>query len=328
MVRVGIFLIVAALIAGIAGCDGYTPSEDIEIRDWYDLDAVRDNLGGSYILMNDLDSTAAGYEELAGPTANGGLGWQPIGNFTDSFTVTFDGQGYEISDLFIKRVDEWHVGLFGYVEGGRIDNIGLVDATVTGKGEVGGLVGNNKGIVSNSYAIGTVTGTGEVSFVGGLAGCNYGTVSSSYSTGTVTGHSSVGGLVGYNSGKVTDSHSVGDVAGDSDIGGLVGYNGADNGASTVINSYSTGSVSGNEDVGGLVGFNFEGTVSNSFWDIETSGQATSDGGTGKTTAQMQDIATFSGAGWDIIAVALNETNQAYIWNIVDAVTYPFLSWEA
>ena len=81
-------------------------------------------------------------------------------------------------------------------------------------------------------------------------------------------------------------------------------------------------------VGGLVGRNDEGTVNDSFWDIEPSGQATSDGGTGKTTAEMQDIATFSGAGWNIIAVANPDTrNRSYIWNIVDDVTYPFLSWE-
>jgi uncharacterized repeat protein (TIGR02543 family) len=41
------------------------------IRTWYDLDAIRDNLGCSYLLMNDLDSATAGYEELASPTANG-----------------------------------------------------------------------------------------------------------------------------------------------------------------------------------------------------------------------------------------------------------------
>jgi hypothetical protein len=43
----------------------------LEIRDWNDLDDIRDNLGGHHILMNDLDSTTAGYEELASPTANG-----------------------------------------------------------------------------------------------------------------------------------------------------------------------------------------------------------------------------------------------------------------
>jgi hypothetical protein len=87
-------------------------------------------------------------------------------------------------------------------------------------------------------------------------------------------------------------------------------------------------VSGNSSVGGLVGYSgCCGTVINSFWDTETSGQATSAGGTGKNTTEMQNIDTFSGAAWDIIAVALNQINPAYIWNIVDNETYPFLSWE-
>jgi len=68
-------------------------------------------------------------------------------------------------------------------------------------------------------------------------------------------------------------------------------------------------------------------MSNSFWDTETSGQATSDGGTGKNTTEMQDIAAFLGAAWDITAVALNQTDLAHIWNIVNRVTYPFLSWQ-
>ncbi|GAG01401.1 unnamed protein product, partial [marine sediment metagenome] len=97
---------------------------------------------------------------------------------------------------------------------------------------------------------------------------------------------------------------------------------------TVSNSYSTGSVTGENHVGGLVGLNEEGTVSNSFWDTETSGQSTSDGGTGKNTTKMKDIATFSGAAWDIIAVDPGSTNTTYIWNIVDTVTYPFLSWQS
>jgi hypothetical protein len=87
-------------------------------------------------------------------------------------------------------------------------------------------------------------------------------------------------------------------------------------------------VYGSIYVGGLVGRNWYSTVSNSFWDIETSGQSNSAGGTGKTTTEMQDIATFSGTGWNIITVALNETNPAYIWNIVNNVTYPFLSWQS
>jgi hypothetical protein len=45
--RVSIFLIMVPLIAAMVGCDGYTPSQNLEIRTWYELDAVRNNLSGS-----------------------------------------------------------------------------------------------------------------------------------------------------------------------------------------------------------------------------------------------------------------------------------------
>jgi len=49
---------------------------------------------------------------------------------------------------------------------------------------------------------------------------------------------------------------------------------------------------------------------------------------GLSTVSEQNIATFSGAGWNIIAVANSSTsNTGYVWNIVDDVTYPFLSWQ-
>jgi hypothetical protein len=139
----------------------------------------------------------------------------------------------------------------------------------------------------------------------------------------VTGSFSVGGLAGLNLGTVSNSYATGSVTGDNNIGGLVGWN-----EGNVRNSYSTGNVTGNASVGGLMGVNF-GTVNNSFWDTETSGQASSDGGTGKTTAQMKDFTTFSDAGWDIVTVANSSTrNTSYIWNIVNNVTYPFLSWQS
>jgi hypothetical protein len=322
--RVSIFLIMLALIAGMAGCNLFHPSQNLEIRTWYDLDAIRDNLGGHHILMNDLDSTTAGYEELASPTANEGEGWQPIigTGGAPPFTGTFDGQGYEIRDLFINLPGKGYVGLFSIVgEGGRIEDIGMVNVTVTSTAYIGGLVGSNLGTVSNSYSTGSVTGN---QWVGGLVGFNFeeGTVSNSYSTGNVTSDSGAGGLAGGNIGTVSNSYSTSSITGEEGVGGLVGAN-----SGTVSNSYSTGSVTANDTFGGLVGYS-EGTVSDSFWDIETSGQTTSYGGTGKTPEEMQNIATFSGAGWNIIEVALNETNPAYIWNIVNGVTYPFLSWQA
>jgi hypothetical protein len=329
---------------------------DPGIRDWYDLDAVRDNLNFDFTLMNDLNSTTPGYAELASVIANGGKGWEPIGTFDNRFTGTIDGQGYEIRDLFIERPDEGYVGLFSCVgDGGLIRSTRVTNFTATGNNYVGGLIGYSSGTVTDCHAMGCVYGDGIIGGlvgglddgtvrdscsiatvtglenVGGLIGHNYnGMVGSSYSAGNVTGNDyNIGGLVGSNSGDGTvhNSCSNSNVIGFLYTGGLVGYNG---GGSTISNSYSTGNVTGDDDnIGGLVGYNGSASiVANSFWDIETSGQTNSAGGTGKTTAEMQNITTFSGAGWDIVAVADPDMrNVSYIWNIVDDVTYAFLSWE-
>jgi hypothetical protein len=372
--KVGIFLITVALVALVVEMGGCNKaSSPGEIRNWHDLNAIRNNLGGDYILMNNLDFTTAGYTELASPAANQGRGWEPIGTGPlSTYSGSFDGQGFEIRDLFIDHPSDDYVGLVGDLNTGAIvKNVGVVNATVTGNSYVGGLVGCNYGTVINSYYNGTVTGSykvgglvgvsvspisnshfsGSVSGdsrvggllgdnhgtvincysnaivagteeVGGLTGYNYNTVSQSYSTGNVTGNSYVGGLAGWNLDTVNNSYSNASVNGVSLVGGLVGSN-----AATVSNSHSSGNVTGSLYVGGLVGRNYEGTVSNSFWNTKTSGQATSDGGTAENTTQMKDIATFSGAGWNIIAVNSGQTNPAYIWNIVNTVTYPFLSWQ-
>ena len=55
--RVSVFLIIVSLVVGMVGCGGcgQPGSQNLEIRTWYDLDAVRDNLTGHHSLMNDLD---------------------------------------------------------------------------------------------------------------------------------------------------------------------------------------------------------------------------------------------------------------------------------
>jgi len=244
---------------------GSIPKPIFHIRDWYDLHAARDSMWGYYLLLNDLDSTVDGYAELAGPTAHGGKGWQPIGGtewwydmaLYKPFYGILEGDGYEIKDLFIDRPEEFDVGLFGLVDnGGVIRNVGLVNADVTGL-QAGGLVGGNvDGTVSNCHFSGTVHG---VSRVGGLVGGNVGTVINSYSAGRVSGESYVGGLVGDNLGTVSSSCSAASVIGSDDhIGGLVGRN-----EGAVINSCSSGTVTGEGSVGGLVGWN-SGTVSASY----------------------------------------------------------------
>lgn len=68
----------------------------------------------------------------------------------------------------------------------------------------------------------------------------------------------------------------------------------------IDDAYSTGLVTqiGGATDGGFCLSRGATVIQNCFWDTETSGQATSDGGTGKTTAQMKIESTFTDAGWD------------------------------
>ena len=343
LIRVTVFLLPAALIVGMSGfdcscTDRIPPSQNLEIRNWYDLDQVRHNLAGSHTLMNDLDSSTPGYEELAGPTANSGRGWQAIGwgywggprSLGGCFRGAFDGQGHEIRDLFLFSNGWGGGGLFGCVgKGGTIKNLGVIAAIATLPEDLDEFVTLDRD---------TVAFVSPLITCGILAGLNMGSVSYSYAAGAVSGDGPVGGLIGTNTGTVSNCYSTADVAGSAwGTGGLVGSNGQRQlrYSGRVANCYSTGSVTArgvpgyeHEHVGGLVGVNSRGSVRNSFWDFEASGQAASDGGVGRTTAEMKSIATFSGARWNIVAVTSGELDTGYTWNIVDGQTYPFLSWQA
>ncbi|NLH16546.1 MAG: hypothetical protein GX455_08205 [Phycisphaerae bacterium] len=80
-----------------------------------------------------------------------------------------------------------------------------------------------------------------------------------------------------------------------------------------------------EDIGGFCGLNID-TITASFWDTETSGQTSSAGGVGLTTAEMKTLSTFTEAGWDFVGEAANGTKD--VWRMcADGVDYPRLSWE-
>ena len=249
------------------------------------LGMMRDDLSAHYALGSNIDASASCGGDCGSPS---GSGWTPVGEDGDNFSGTLSGNGYVISNLFVN-ISANHVGLFGYI-GATADvrDVGLSDVNVRGNDRCSGLVGVNSGSISNSYVTGETTG---VSIVGGLAGQNNstGTISNSYVAGTTTSNTStVGGLVGYNLGTISNSYVTGAVtANTGDIGGLVGIN--DSGGS-ISNSYATGAVTTNSgNIGGLVGFDNSGTFSSSYWDEDTTGQsASAGGGTGLTTAEMQD----------------------------------------
>jgi hypothetical protein len=266
-------------------------------------------------------------------------------NIIVRFTGTFDGNGHTISNFTYTSTGTSYIGLFGYVLKGEIKDIGLIDPNLdTGTGEyVGSLVGELRfgtitgcyvegGCVSGHSSIGGLWGMSWIStitncysttsvsggsYVGGLAGSiSYGSITNCYSSGDVSGGSCVGGMAGGNFGNISDCYATGSVSGDDTVGGLVGQNGNLIFEGTITNCYSAAHVMGTTNFGGLVGLNLV-MVSTSFWDIQTSGQQTSAGGVGKTTAEMQAESTFTDAGWDFLN----------IWEICEGQDYPRLSWE-
>ncbi|RZV14659.1 beta strand repeat-containing protein, partial [Aliarcobacter butzleri] len=180
---------------------GYgTSANPYTITNWTQLQNINNSniLTQNYYfnLLNNLNSSTAGY------MGNTGAGWNPIGNYLNNFNGTFDGKGFTISDLYINRLSQSYVGLFGWISG-TIKNLGLVDENITGNSAVGGLVGINNGTIQNSYATGLVTGSGST--IGGLVGQNYGTIQNSYASNLITGNNYVGGLVGFNEETIQNS---------------------------------------------------------------------------------------------------------------------------
>lgn len=228
-------------------------------------------LGKNYRLKKDIN--------LEGKEFSG------IGSSAHPFTGIFDGQNHTVSNFVIKGSGEG-TGFFNVILGATVKNLKLEKADVTGKDNVGALVGwakvqldkenmkdNVANLVGNCSASGTVSG---VQRVGGLVGLNDGktdtdtlfSISSSVNKGTfdgtVVGDYKVGGLVGDNEGTVTK----GDVSGKVEaaesarttamVGGFVGDN-----AGSVYDGATSATVSGNNSVGGFAGIS-DGIVKNCY----------------------------------------------------------------
>ena len=295
----------------------------ININNAHQLQLMAMAPGANYTLTSSINAAATGN----GGDVWGSAGFVPVGNASSNFSGSFDGLGNSIANLTINRPGADNVGLFGVAQASVINNLGLINVSITGHNSVGALIGSaTVGSASNDYATGQVTGQGNV---GGLLGFeNTMNLSSSHAESTVTGGSAVGGLIGYTYGgsfsslnyargnvtgtgsdigglighngfafNVVDSYASGNVHGGSNVGGLVGNNSA---AGNIANSYATGHVTGMaSNIGGLVGLNAS-TVSSSYWnsDVLATGigldSGTTTGTTGLTTAQMQVATNFSG----------------------------------
>ena len=104
---------------------------------------------------------------------------------------------------------------------------------------------------------------------------------------------------------------VSPVTGGNNVGGFIGY--SEN--CVVQKNYSTGAVTGTTNAGGFIGSISAGFYNFNYWNTQTSGKTTSATGTGKTTAEMKQQATF---------VGFNFNPGDNLWNINAGSTYPYL----
>jgi hypothetical protein len=217
------------------------------------------------------------------------------------------------SESNAEVISPWGTNVGGLVGHNNYSSItgSFSSGTVQGYSYTGGVVGYNSGTISTSHShsdVQTIEG-----YAGGISGYNdlFAGLTTSYATGDVSGESHIGGLIGRNESNNTlyDLYATGDVTGEQHVGGLAGSNGM---GSAISRSYSIGQVTGDANTGGLTGLN-EGTIEDSYWNTETSGQASSSGGSGKITSEMLKEDTFP--GWF----------TGSEWQIIEDETYPFLS---
>ncbi len=316
--RQGIVILLILLLAGswssqlyaqFSGGSG-TQGDPWQISTLTDLQAI-DNvtyMSDYFILTNDIDASAtSGW--------NSGAGFDPIGDFTNRFSGSVNGNGYKISNLNINRSSTDYIGLFGYADDASvpctIENLGLVNVSITGNYYVGGLIGRTSYVaVTNCYVTGSVSGSGTE--IGGLIGYQYEeTISRCFTDVSVNGGGDyTGGVIGYlEGGELYNSYALGSVhSTNGDAGGLVGeiedYE--------IQYCYAAGVVSGgspSSDPGGLISYVDGGDVDDSYWNTDST--ATSDEGTGLTTAQMKSSGNYTGFNFNTIWAIDPNINNGY-----------------
>ncbi|MCD9024940.1 metallophosphoesterase [Cohnella silvisoli] len=138
-------------------------------------------IDGKYELSADIDMKDVTFAAIGGGAA------------PTPFLGTFNGKGYTVRNLKISSSNN-STGFFAYIgTGGRVVNVKLANADITGVNSTGAIAGTSIGTIENSYVDGKVTGVG---YTGGIVGLLHaGTVRNSSVSADVYGNT-VGGLIG------------------------------------------------------------------------------------------------------------------------------------
>ena len=292
----------------------------------------------------DLDTDGDGSADSGDAYWNSGDGWSAIGvkqkKSDTPFTATFRGNGYSVSNLYMKdrtTTDDGQ-GLFSIVRYARIESVAVVDVDV-GDGtnnnspvaNFGPLVGLlESSTMAGAYTRGTVNLWNDniTAYAGGLVGmCAGSTIHTSYADVSLSEAYVQGGLAGFASASsVTLTPSLNPAH-------YYGF------GCRVHNSYAVGAVgtqrarSAPTSSGGLFAIAPSTTINSAYWDRQTTTKTTSAGSPnsdGKTTAELKSPTAATGiyAHWDNYDVngdgRIDSEDDA--WHFGQANQYPALKW--
>ncbi len=247
------------------------------VYDREDLNNIRNNLGATYVLMNDIDCY--------------GFAIVPIGaSEATPFTGIFDGRGYTISNYQLSG--EEYIGMFG-VNAGTIKNLNVqtfsINLTSSSSAfvEIGGIAGRNSGTIEKCSATkGDIYVSLHIArWAGLICGASTGSIRNCYATGNVyvtqdeqnTKWAYVGGVTSHNSGTIENCfvdaivYAYGYNKGlvtlpDSYRGEVALIAGVNSAGGKIHHCFAMGNVTGgNGRVGDISGFN-NGTITECYRD--------------------------------------------------------------
>jgi|GEM_PF-1927599 len=253
--------VVAAELTGFMAPMGNIAPGSIAISNIAGLDAIRNNLNGTFHLVNNIDLNTTA--------------WSPIGTQTQPFTGTLDGRGFAVRSLSIPTIGNQldGRGLFGSTSGATIRNIAVYGNIGEGTGPAGGIVGRGTATINNSYAnvnISSGSTVGGIIGTSGHPGQGITIITNSFNLGNIRGVTP-GGIIGSGGVNISNSYNVGNITGTSNVAGGIAGSGFTQ--TTISNSFNVGHVSIDSIsapmfdpvlAGGLVGNGLPVMISNSY----------------------------------------------------------------
>jgi uncharacterized repeat protein (TIGR03803 family) len=273
------------------------------------------------IIFNSADFTTGG------DFHNNGSGFIPISNNNTSFSGTYNGNDFKIEGLEFLT-GGWRALFYELSTTAILENINLIDFSITGNRSLAGLAITNRGLITNCFVSGTITGTSgtlshslggiasgsfnsgiitncgaEVSItanyglMGGVVGVSTGGLDKVYANATLNGLDWVGGIAGSASlfiSNLSNLYVIGEINGRNNVGGLFGE--IQGGGLSITNSYVSATISGTNSFGPIIGASSSNNISNTYWNSTVSGINSASNGSPKTTLEMQNQSTFT--NWD------------------------------